>query len=176
MKRIRTRRRRRKRPFLKNTETDEGKRAFASALRILSRRDMSSAELTRRLASRGFSEAIARETSFRLREAGYLDDRRFARLWAESAIRNGRGFGPRIRIDLARQRVPEEIASEVMASISAEYDEIEILLSILSRKFPGFNPTLATDREKRRVIQYLQRRGFSTAAIFHAFRMNQTEE
>ena len=161
---------------MKNTETDEGKRAFASALRILSRRDLSAAELTYRLTLKGFSEELAKNTSSRLRETGYLDDRRFARQWAESAIRNGRGFGPKLRIELARHRVPEEIVAEVLAFISAEYDETEALSFILSRKFSGFNPTLATDREKRRVIQYLQRRGFSTAAIFCAFRMNQTED
>jgi regulatory protein len=160
---------------LRSTELDEGKRALASALRILARRDMSSAELSRRLTGRGFPEALAGETVTRLRDAGYLDDRRFARQWAESAIRNGRGYGPRLRLELARHHVPDEIAAEVLASLAAEYDEKETLTNLLARKFAGFNPSSATDREKRRVVQYLQRRGFSIAAIFESFRMNQPE-
>ena len=154
---------------MRSTEIDEGKRALASALRILTRRDMSSAELSHRLTGRGFPEALAGETVSLLRDAGYLDDRRFARQWAESAIRNGRGYGPRLRLELARHRVPDEIASEVLASLAAEYDEMETLAKLLARKFVGFNPLSATDREKRRVVQYLQRRGFSIAAIFQAF-------
>jgi regulatory protein len=161
---------------LRSTDTDEGKRALAAALRILTRRDMSSAELSRRVTGRGFTEALAGETVARLQEMGYLDDRRFARQWAESAIRNGRGYGPRLRLDLARQRVPDEIAAEVLASLAAEYDETDTLATLLARKFTGFNPSSATDREKRRVVQYLQRRGFSIAAIFEAFRKKQTEE
>lgn len=155
---------------MRNTETDEGKKALASALRMLSRRDLSIAELSRRLISRGYSDTLAEETVANLSQSGYLNDRRFARLWAEAAIRNGRCFGPRLRLELARQRVPEDIAMEVLASLSAEYDELETLSAILSGKFAGFNLSSATDREKRRVIQYLQRRGFSTAAIFQAFR------
>ncbi|HTY20903.1 MAG TPA: regulatory protein RecX [Geobacteraceae bacterium] len=160
---------------MRSTEVDARKQALAVAMGMLARRDMSSTELLRRLARKGFSDELSEETVSRLRESGYLDDRRFARLWAESAIRNGRGFGPRLRLELARQRVPEEIATEVLDSLSAEYDEMETLASLLARKFSGFTPSSASDREKRRVLQYLQRRGFSTAAIFQAFRTGQTE-
>ena len=160
---------------MRSTEVDARKQALAVAMGMLARRDMSSTELLRRLAGKGFSDELSEETVYRLRESGYLDDRRFARLWAESAIRNGRGFGPRLRLELARQRVPEEIATEVLDSLSAEYDEMETLASLLARKFSGFTPSSASDREKRRVLQYLQRRGFSTAAIFQAFRTDQTE-
>ena len=161
---------------MRSTEIDEGKRALAAALRILTRRDMSSAELLHRLTCKGFPETIVEETVARLREMGYLDDRRFARQWAESLIRNGRGYGPRLRMELARQRVPDEIAAEVLASLAAEYDETDTLATLLARKFTEFNPSSATDREKRRVVQYLQRRGFSIAAIFKAFSIKQTEE
>lgn len=149
---------------------DEGKRALAYALRILSRRDSSVAGVVRKLIEKGFAEPVVTETIVRLQEYSYLDDRRFARQWAESAIRNGRGYGPRIRLDLARHGVPTEIVSETLSTLNAEYDEIETINSLLKRKFAGFCPASASDREKRRVIQYLQRRGFSIAAIFCAFR------
>jgi regulatory protein len=160
---------------LRSTERDEGKRALASALRMLTRRDLSVAELTRRLKDKGISDTPVEETIARLEESGYLDDRRFARQWAESAIRNGRGYGPRLRQDLARQGVPAEIVADLLASMALEYDEMETLTTLLSRKFSGFDPVSASDREKRRVMQYMQRRGFSPAVIFQAFRKGQTE-
>ncbi len=155
---------------------DDGKRLLARALRILTRRDLSVAQLTRKLRDSGIADSLVEETVARLQESGYLDDRRFARQWAESAIRNGRGYGPRLRLDLARRGVPAEIVTDLLASLAVEYDEIETLTGLLSRKFTGFNPASASDREKRRVMQYLQRRGFSHAAIFHLFRMGQTED
>jgi len=150
---------------------DDGKRLLAHALRVLTRRDLSVAQLTRKLRDSGIADSLVEETVARLQESGYLDDRRFARQWAESAIRNGRGYGPRLRLDLARRGVPAEIVTDLLASLAVEYDEIETLKGLLSRKFAGFNPAYASDREKRRVMQYLQRRGFSPAAIFHLFRM-----
>ena len=51
---------------MRSTEIDEGKRALAFALRILARRDMCSAELSRRLTDRGFPETLAGETVTRL--------------------------------------------------------------------------------------------------------------
>jgi regulatory protein len=157
-------------PSLKSTERDEGKLALASALRILTRRDLSVAELTRRLREKGIGDTLVEATVARLEESGYLNDRRFARQWAESAIRNGRGYGLRLRLDLMRRGVQGEIVDDVLASLAVEYDETETLTTLLSRKYAGFNPVTAADREKRRVMQYLQRRGFSTTAIFHAFR------
>lgn len=161
--------------LLRSTERDEGKRALAAALRILTRRDLSTTELTRRLKDKGISDTLVEETVARLEESGYLNDSRFARQWAESAIRNGRAYGPRLRLDLARQGVPAEIVTDLLASLAAEYDEMETLTALLLRKFTGFDHASASDREKRRVMQYLQRRGFSTTAIFQAFRMRQTE-
>ncbi len=156
-------------PSLRNTDRDEEKEAMASALRILARRDATTSGLSRKLRDKGIAASLVDKTLARLQEAGYLDDRRFARHWAESAIRNGRGFGPRLRLDLARRGVPADIVADLLAALAAEYDEMETLASLLARKFAGFSPESATDREKRRVMQYLQRRGFSTAAIFQAF-------
>ena len=158
---------------LRSTDPDGGKRPLAFALRILARRDTSAAEISRRLKEQGIPAEQVNETVARLQEAGYLDDRRFAREWAASALRNGRGFGPRIRLDLRRLGVSADIIDEVMAHISGEYDEMETLNGLLERKFIGFSPSSASDKEKRRVMHYLQRRGFSSAAIFQAFRMGE---
>jgi regulatory protein len=157
----------------RSSDPDPGKRALACALRILTRRDCSTAELARKLRDRGVADPLAGEVVEQLREAGYLDDRRFAREWAESAVRGGRGYGPRLRLELTRRGVPAEIVAGVLAAVAVDYDEGETLAALLAKKFAGFDPAAASDREKRRVMQYLQRRGFSTAAIFQAFRLTE---
>lgn len=96
---------------------------------------------------------------------GYLDDSRFARQWAESAVRNGRGFGPRIRLELLRRGVAEMIISEVLVSLTGDYQERQVLESVVARKFGSFDYRKADDREKRRIVSYLQRRGFSLSLI-----------
>jgi regulatory protein len=149
---------------------DEARRALGIALNMLSRRDHSEVEVRRRLSAKGFSHDTGDEVIARLREAGYLNDRRFARAYAESAIRNGRGYGFRLRLDLSRRGIDEEIIADAMDEVGAEYDEIATLTGLMARKFAGFDPRQADDRLKRRVVGYFQRRGFSLAAIVRVMR------
>lgn len=148
----------------------ETRKAVALSLNILSRRDHSEAELRRKLSAKGFAAEILDEVTNRLKDAGYLNDRRFAHSFAESSIRNGRGYGFRLRLELSRRGIPAEIIEDTLAALDAEYDEIATLSGLMTRKFEGFDPQQADARQKRRVFSYFQRRGFSLAAIVRVFR------
>ncbi len=149
---------------------EETEKALACAVRVLARRDHSVAELERKLHDKGFSAGVVAELIARLGKSGYLDDRRFAERWAESAVRSGRGYGPRLRLELARRGVAREIIADVLAEIAASHGEEETLTALVARRFAGFDPESASDRDMRRVVAYLQRRGFSAAVIFRFFR------
>ncbi|GFO68648.1 regulatory protein RecX [Geomonas limicola] len=138
-----------------------------SALRVLTLRDHSEAELRRKLKEKGFSEGVE-ETVVRLKELGYLDDARFARSYATSALRNGRGYGSRIKQELARRGVAEAIIRETLAELDQEFDEGELLRETIERRFASFDVKSAPDKEKRKVVGYLSRKGFSLRAIFAA--------
>jgi regulatory protein len=148
----------------------EARPPLALALNLLSRRDHSEAELRRKLSPKGFSAKALDETMTRLKAAGYLDDRRFAQSFAEAAIRNGRGYGFRLRLELSRRGISDEVIEDTLAALDTEYDEITTLSELMARKFEGFDPQQAEERQKRRVISYFQRRGFSLAAIVRVFR------
>lgn len=144
-------------------------KAAAYALKLLAWRDRSSAEIERKLRDRGFSADVVADLIARLQKSGYLDDRRFAERWAESAVTSGRGYGPRLSHELLRKGIAREIIAEVVAGIADSHGEQEILSALVARKFAGFEPKSASDRDKKRVVDYLQRRGFSSAAIFRTF-------
>ena len=143
--------------------------AFDCALRVLALRDHSEAELRRKLKQKGYDDEEAEGSMTRLRELGYLDDARFARVFAESSIRNGRGYGARLKMELARRGVAAATVGEALAGLSEEFgdafSEAEILSRTMERRFSGFDPASATEKERRRVIAYLQRKGFSLSAI-----------
>jgi regulatory protein len=140
--------------------------SFDCSLRVLSLREHSEAELRRKLKEKGYEEPGIGESVARLKELGYLDDARFARLFASSAIRNGRGYGARLKLELARRGVAQEVVAQVLSELSEEFGESEVLAGLMERRFAGFDPETATEKEKRRVIGYLQRKGFSLSAIF----------
>jgi regulatory protein len=149
---------------------EEAQRAYVFALRALGRRDHSEAELRRKMIYRGISAGVVDDIIDKLTQSGYLDDRKFALRWAESAVRNGKGYGFRLRYELSRRGIAEDVASEVAERMMAEYDEGEAVKDLVARKFADFAAQSADDRQKRRIMGYLQRRGFSLTAILQVFR------
>jgi regulatory protein len=143
---------------------------FDCALRVLALRDHSEAELRRKLKTKGYQADEIEASVERLRELGYLDDARFARSFAGSAVRNGRGFGARIKMELSRRGVAAGIIQETLAELGEEFAEAEMLADTIERRFAGFDPQSATDKEKRRVVAYLQRKGFTISAILTALK------
>ncbi len=140
------------------------------ALRLLTRRDHSVAELREKLAARGIDAGAVAEAVTRLTADGYLDDTRYAAFFAAAALRGGRGFGPRLKQELRRRGVSDEIIGETLVALADDYPEQDLLAQIVSRRFTVFDPGTASERERCRVFGYLQRRGFSLAAILAHFR------
>ncbi len=89
------------------------------ALRALRHRDLSAAELERRLTTKGFPEDDRNETLENLRRTGLLDDRRYAEGRAETLA--GRGAGDAlIRHDLGRAGIDRELVDEALRLLEPE--------------------------------------------------------
>jgi regulatory protein len=138
---------------------------WATALRILTRRDHSQAELRKRLGDKGFDTEQIETTVQRCLDLGYLDDARYALTRANSLMNQGRAVGHRILADLRQRGVSDEVAEQALADAREGCDEEALLADLLARKFPGFNYNTAPAGEKRRVVNFFQRRGYETGRI-----------
>ena len=138
---------------------------WPTALRLLTGRDYSQSELRRRLLDKGFDEIRVDQALQRCLELGYLDDTRYAVNRATSLMAQGRAVGPRILVDLRQRGISEELAGQALAKAREAFDEEELLTSLVSRRFPDFNYNSASAKERRRVVHFLQRRGFSINRI-----------
>ncbi len=138
---------------------------WALALRMLKRRDHGVAELTRKLQEKAVSAEAIEQVVARCRDCGYLDDDRYAAARARSLMRSGRAVGNRILIDLKQRGIDEQVACRALQEAREELDDDTVLSDLLERRFPGFDYPTADDRERRRVIHFLQRRGFSLNGI-----------
>lgn len=143
---------------------------LAVALRLLSVRERSSAELTARLQQKGFSATAVEATINRCQEFGYLDDQRFARERARALLRSGRAIGPKLLADLQARGISREAAQDAQDQALEGTDPAEVLRALLERRFPDFQPATASDRERRRIIDYCLRRGFSSALVYSLIR------
>jgi len=142
--------------------------ALGAALRLISYRERTTAELTERLGRKGFTPAEIDGAIDRLRTLGYIDDARFARMLAESRIRN-KHWGPaRIRADLAKKGVPADIAGEVVSTIDPE-SEATTAADALARwlKRNGLSAPL-DPKGFARAYRHLAALGFSSAALMRS--------
>lgn len=149
----------------KGKDTDGCSDPWPLALRLLTRCDRSAAELRRKLLERGFAAEDVERTLERCLELGYLDDARYAARRAAGLMNQGRAVGHRILADLRQHGISEEIAGQALETARAEHDEDQVLESLVERRFPGFDYSTAPEREKRRIVHFLQRRGFPLGRI-----------
>ncbi|WP_246022925.1 regulatory protein RecX [Cognatilysobacter terrigena] len=124
------------------------------ALGLLTRREHSRKELTRKLVSRGVDAAEVETAVGKLIDAGWQDDRRFA----ESLVRSraSSGYGPlHIRAELGTHDLSAEIRQAALDDF--EGDWTEIARDLVARRFGRIED--ARTRE-RKASDYLIRRGF----------------
>jgi regulatory protein len=161
-------------PILKGSDKTAVPDAYLKALDLLARRDHSRGELLKKLALRGYGEKVLEDVLERLTAQGLINDAKFAAGWVQSALRSGRGFGAKLLADLQQKGVSRETAREAVAAAAAENPAELVLAAIVQRRFAVFNNEAATQKERRRVYAYLQRRGFSLSSIISYFRNQDT--
>jgi regulatory protein len=150
---------------LNDSDSYSADEAYQRGVSLLARRDHSMAELRGKLLARGIPAPRVESALERLARHGYLNDRRFAERWAESALRGGKYVGSRLLLELQRRGVARETAEEALAAVSVDHGEGEVLAALVAKRYASFDPASATLQERRRVYAYLLRRGFSPGTI-----------
>ena len=139
---------------------DRAYRCQSAALRLLSYRPRSEAELRARLEQRGFAPAGVEDVISRLRQQGLVDDAAFARFWVE----NRESFRPRSRslaaLELRRKGIAGEVAA---AAVAGENDEDGAYRA--ARRRVRVLAGAGRDEFRRRLVDYLRRRGFGFRVI-----------
>jgi regulatory protein len=135
------------------------------AYRYLNRRDRTEGEVLQHLTGKGVELADAEEAMATLREQGYLDDARYARLFAEDK-RTLEGWGSeRIRGTLQLRGIDRELIDAAVQDDGDTGSELERALEILRRRFPS-PPRERRDRD--RALAVLLRKGYDTELALDA--------
>jgi regulatory protein len=107
------------------------------ALRALGARARSIGELREKLRRRARNEADVDAVLAKVKEAGYLDDRRFAENYAAARLED-QGLGKmRVLRDLRQKRVAPDLAAQVTEQTYAETNEADLIEEFLRRKYRG---------------------------------------
>ena len=127
------------------------------ALRLLARRELSTAQLRERLLRRQLPADEIERTLTRLTRAGLLDDTRVAVAHARRAVQVKLRGSHRARQELDALGIDPSVASRVLAMVFDEVDEATVLERAIARRVDG---PVRTRAEFRRLYQALLRQGF----------------
>lgn len=148
--------------FNELAETILSRRAYNKAIELLSRREHSRKEITEKLNQRGY-QAVSDSVADKLTEKGYLDDERFAAMYA-GELKSRKSMGKRrIKQELLRKGIDRNITENVIENI--EEDPTEEIIDIIKRKYPKYN---LDEKSKTRATNGLIRLGYSFSDIKNA--------
>jgi regulatory protein len=144
---------------------DDRDRALQLAYRAVGRRERTVAELRTLLERKRVEPEDIAAAVAELREAGLLDDARYARRFAEDKRELESWGAERIARELQRRGIAPDLISAVVADRSREA-ELDTALLLLARRVPP----PADDRERDRAWRLLIRRGYEAELAYEAVR------
>ena len=140
---------------------DQDEIAYQRAIKLITYRDRSIAEIRQSLHQKQIPEEIIENVINRLGENGLLDDKRFANLWIE----NRNEFRPRshrmLALELRKKGISEDIISQVLENTTAD----EELAHNAAQKQMRRYKTLEWQDFRRKLGSFLARRGFSYETV-----------
>jgi regulatory protein len=139
---------------------DELDMAYQRALHFIHYRERSEAEIQRYLIKKEISESVIDLVLDKLRNAGLVNDQRFAQMWVE----NRSEFHPRsprmMAMELQRHGIPREQIDEALEDVNQEALAYQVAVKQSSRY-----TRLEWQDFRTRLYGFLARRGFSYEII-----------
>jgi regulatory protein len=141
------------------------KKSRSAAYRYLSYRARSYSQTQDHLEQKGYPAAIIHQTLDGLVEYGYINDEKFALDWGRSRIANKKFGLYRLKQDLLGKGLSRELVDHTLAKLYAEVDEEELAQLAAEKKVHQLRGVDANVK-RRRLIQFLQRKGFPADIVF----------
>lgn len=137
------------------------------ALKVLGGRAHSSGELRMKLLRRAEREEDVDAVIARLKDAGYLNDQKFAEGFAAARLANERFGRTRVVHDLRQHRVAPALADKTVQKVYQDVDESALIEEWIRRKYRTADRECLFQEDKDLAAAYrrLARAGFRTGEI-----------
>jgi regulatory protein len=151
---------------------DAAQAAYADAVKMLSRRELSEAQIRQRLGRRGHVETAIESAVARLREERVIDDGRVAEAIARNQISTkGRG-ARRAERQILQAGITPEIARRATRAVSETVDPDAQVEHSLTKQLRG-GKRLTDEKTFRRLYRYLVGQGFEPERVLAILRKHQ---
>ena len=131
--------------------------------RLLKIRQRSEKEIRDRLKRKQIPKDVIEKTIHYFKSLQLIDDRQFAKSWINARLSKPLGLN-RIRLELKQKGIDDAIIEEEFAHKKENYFEEDILLQLAQKRLERYR-NLDQLTAKRRLFEYLVRRGFGINSI-----------
>lgn len=150
------------------------KRAIKRAMNLLQKKDYTEYKLRQKLSEGGYTEGCIDAALNYVKSYNYVDDERYARdyitYYMELRSKN------RIIQDLANKGISKEIYAPILEEMYENSDDdIEFRQAVELLRKKRYDPENSDFNEKRRLMAFLARKGFTTSVIKKALSIDTTE-
>ncbi len=145
----------------------DGEKLWNYALKSLSSRAQSTGQLRAKLREKAENADEIDPLLARLKDCGYLDDKKFAESFASGRLENS-GFGrTRVLQDLRGRRVAPGLAESTVQQVYADKDEDRLIENYIRRKYRTVerDGLFREDKDLSSAYARLLRAGFSSANV-----------
>ncbi len=148
------------------------RQAICKCGELLKGMDYTEKGLKDKLIQKGFPEETAASAVEAMKEAHYVDDRRYAESYLRSRAEGKSSL--RIRMDLKAKGVPEELIQETFENWEEQNGDLlgqkerEQIQQLLRKK--GYDPQGTEQKERQKIMAFLIRKGYSAELIREVIR------
>jgi len=156
----------------RRARTLTGEALWAYALKLLAGRAHSIGELRDKMRRRAAEPEEVDGMLARLKELGYLDDRRFAEGFAAARLNTERLGRVRVVRDLRQRRVAPALAESTVANVYRDVNEAELIEEWIRRKYrmASREGLFQEDKELAGAYRRLVRAGFRSGEILRVLK------
>jgi regulatory protein len=138
--------------------------AYLEALKMLAQRELSEAQIRRRLARRGESQESIDDAIARLKSDRSIDDERVAGAIARTQTAGRNRGRRRVLQQIEAAGIDKSIASRAVDQVFQDLDPDALLSASLEKRLRG-RERISDDREFQRLFRYLSAQGFDSDRI-----------
>src|SRR3990170_3986305 len=143
---------------------DDNRAAYLDGVKLLSRRELSEAQVRQRLARREHSADAIDHAGRRLGDERALDDARVAEAIARTETGIRRRGKLRVRLQIERAGIDKAIARKAIDDVFGALDDDALLEASLNKRLRG-RGQIQDDREFQRLVRYLIGQGFESDRV-----------
>ncbi len=143
---------------------DEFAQAKSVVLRLLKIRNRSEKEIRDHLARKRFSKETIARTLQDFKAVSWVNDRQFARDWIGWRLKKPLGLR-RIAFELKAKGIDQDLIQEELKRSTQDYEEEKSIQEVAQRYLLKAKEKSDRLKIKRRLFEYLARRGFTIESI-----------